>query len=343
MSAEPLATASLPSQTPAAVAASTGRRNARALPWLAAALAGIVLPVMLGDYALHLAVSGGILAIGGMSLTVLTGTAGLLSLGQAAFMAVGAFTAALLATQLGLGLLTALTVAAVLGLGLGSLLALLTLRASGLYLAVATFGFHYVVEIVASDIEIKVTQATGFLLNPPVVFGLVVDTQQRWWGLVLVALALVWAALSFLRRGHVGRAWTFLREDPAAAAVFGISQVRARTAVFALTSALTAAGGVLSAYHLGNVQAGSYSLHLAVAFLTIVALGGPGNLRGAIIASYVVLLLPVVIDGILRALSIPAAAHVAGIENIVLGTILAASLLKAPGRVLAWLRAEVRP
>lgn len=336
MSAGPLASASISGAAPA----SADGWNVRAILWSAAAVAGIALPVLLGDYALHLAVSGGILAIGGMSLTVLTGTAGLLSLGQAAFMAVGAFTAALLATQLGLGLLPAVAVAAVMGLLLGALLALLTLRVSGLYLAVATFGFHYVVEILASDIEIKITHATGFLLNPPVVFGVAVDTQLRWWGLVLAALALVWAALSFLCRGHVGRAWTFLREDLAAATVFGISQVRARAAVFTLTSAITAAGGVLSAYHLGNVQAGSYSLHLAVAFLTIVALGGPGSLRGAIVASYVVLLLPVAIDGTLRGLGIPAAAHVAGIENIALGIILAASLLKAPARVLAWLRKE---
>lgn len=334
MSVEPLAA---PAFSPAAPARG---RDLRALLWPVAAAAGVVLPLALGDYGLHLAVSGGILAIGGMSLTVLTGTAGLLSLGQAAFMAVGAFTAALLATQLGLGLLPAVAVAAALGLGLGGLLALLTLRVSGLYLAVATFGFHYVVEIVASDIEIKVTHASGFLLDPPVVLGFVVNSQLRWWGLVLVALALVWTALSFLRRGHVGRAWTFLREDPSAATVFGISQVRARAAVFTLTSAITAAAGVLSAYHLGNVQAGSYSIHMAVAFLTIVALGGPGSLRGALIASYVVLLLPVAIDGALRALNIPAAAHVAGIENIALGTILAASLLKAPSRVLAWLRRE---
>ncbi|WP_454917961.1 branched-chain amino acid ABC transporter permease [Xanthobacter sediminis] len=334
MSLEPLAAPSFSSTAPAR------RRDLRALLWPAAAALAVVLPVALGDYGLHLAVSGGILAIGGMSLTVLTGTAGLLSLGQAAFMAVGAFTAALLATQLGLGLLPAIVVAAALGLALGGLLALLTLRVSGLYLAVATFGFHYVVEIVASDIEIKVTHASGFLLDPPVILGFVVNSQLRWWGVVLVALALVWTALSFLRRGHVGRAWTFLRDDPTAATVFGISQVRARAAVFTLTSAITAAAGVLSAYHLGNVQAGSYSIHMAVAFLTIVALGGPGSLRGALIASYVVLLLPVAIDGTLRALNIPAAAHVAGIENIALGTILAASLLKAPSRMLAWLRRE---
>lgn len=336
MSVEPVAVSSFSPTNPAR------GWDLRTTFWPLAAILGAVLPVTLGDYGLHLAVSGGILAIGGMSLTVLTGTAGLLSLGQAAFMAVGAFTAALLATQLGLGLLPAIVAAAALGLLLGGLLALLTLRASGLYLAVATFGFHYVVEIIASDIEIKVTHASGFLLEPPVILGFVVNSQLRWWGVVLVALALVGTALSFLRRGQVGRAWTFLREDPTAATVFGISQMRARAAVFTLTSAITAAAGVLSAYHLGNVQAGSYSLHMAVAFLTIVALGGPGSLRGALIASYVVLLLPVGIDATLRVLGVPAAAHVAGIENIVLGTILAASLLKAPSRILAWLRKEDR-
>jgi len=310
---------------------------------LAVAVAAVIaIPAIVGGFPLQLAVTGGLMAAAAMTLTVLTGTAGLLSLAQGAFLSVGAFTAGVLATSFGLGILPALLIAAFFGLILGGGVALLTLRVSGIYLAVGTFAFHHVVEILTGDIEVKLTQATGFILTHPVLFGLTVDTPLKWWGLTVGVIALVFVALNFLRRSHIGREWTFLREDPSAAAALGISLLRSRATVFMLTSSITAAVGVLSAYQLGNVQAGNYSIHIAIAYLTIVALGRAGSLIGAIIASYVILLLPIPIEATLGLFGVDATSHIAGIENVLLGSILVFSLLNGPDRVLALIKGRLR-
>lgn len=311
-------------------------RGRRIVAWTVLALAAIVAPPFLGDYALHLAISGGVMALGAMALTVLSGTAGLPSLGTAAFLAIGGFGAGILATRFNLGLLPSIVLGGALGTLTGALVAALTLRVSGLYLAVGTLALQHVISIIATDIDIKMTFASGFLLDAPVIFGVPIDSPLRWWSLTVVLIALVYALLFYLLRGAIGREWSLLREQPSAAGALGVSATRSRVGVFALSSALIAAAGAVDAYHVGNVQAGTYTIHLAVAYLTIVALGGAGRLVGAIVASYVVVLLPVWISTALRWSGVDATSRVAGIENIVLGLILIFSLLCNRRRIASW-------
>lgn len=317
-------------------------RNASFIPSrapLLLALALLLAPFFLGDYALHLAISGGIMSLGAMALTVLCGTAGLPSLGTAAFLCIGGFSAGLLATQFGIGLLPAMLVGAVIGTLLGTLVALLTIRVSGLYLAVGTLALQHIISIVATDIDLRLTFASGFLLDAPAVFGLIIDSPARWWTLTLVLMALVFGLLSYLLRGAIGREWNLLREQPTAAGTLGISATRSRVGVFALSSALIAAAGAVDAYYIGNVQAGGYTIHVAVAYLTVIVLGGAGRLPGAIVASYVVILLPVLLTTLLRWLGVDAS-RVAGVENIALGLILIFSLVRGRQRLLQWLSAR---
>lgn len=309
----------------------------RASHLLVAAL--LLVPFFLGDYALHLAVSGGIMSLGAMALTVLCGTAGLPSLGTAAFLGIGGFSAGILATKLGLGLLPAMLTGAVIGTLLGTLVAFLTIRVSGLYLAVGTLALQHIVSIVATDIDIRMTFASGFLLEAPQVLGIAIDSPLRWWGLVLVLMALVSALFSYLLGGAIGREWNLLREQPTAAGTLGISATRSRASVFALSSAVIAAAGAVDAYYIGNVQASAYTIHVAVAYLTVIVLGGAGRLPGAIGAAYVVILLPVTLTALLRWLGVDAS-RVAGIENIVLGLILIFSLVHGRQRLLQWLSAR---
>ncbi len=239
-------------------------------------------PFLLGGYALHLAVSGGLMAVGAMALTVISGSAGLPSLGSAAFLAIGAFTSGVLATQLGLGLASSMFVSAILGLLAGVLVAALTLRVSGLYLAVGTLALQNVVHIVATDLDLKWTYAAGFMLDDPVLFGVTIHTLARWWILVLILMALPFCLFRFLLRSHIGREWSLLRVHPPAAAALCIFGAGSRVQVFALTSAVIAIAGALDAYHIGNVQADTYTVPLAVIYLTVAALGGASNLIGAI-------------------------------------------------------------
>lgn len=300
--------------------------------WLVALIA-LASPFGMGGYGLYVASSGGMMALGAMALTVLSGSAGLPSLGTAAFLAIGAFASGILSMQFGLGLVPAVGVSLAAGLAAGAGIALLTLRVSGLYLAVGTLALQHVVQIVATDLDLKLTYASGFMLDSPHIGGLVIATPIDWWMLTLALITLVYALFAWLQRGHAGREWAILRAEPTAAAALGVSSVRSRVTVFALTSAVIAASGAVDGYRLGNVQSASYTLHLAITYLTVIALGGAGRLTGAIIASYVITLLPDAISALLRAVNIDATSHLAGIDNMLLGGLLAFALLDGPARL----------
>jgi branched-chain amino acid transport system permease protein len=305
------------------------RRHPARLMIVAVVLAA---PFCFDGYGLYLAASGAMMALGAMALTVLSGSAGLPSLGTAAFLAIGAFTSGILATQLGWGLVAGAATAIVLGFLTGAVVAVLTLRVSGLYLAVGTLALQHVIGIVATDLDLKLTYASGFMLDAPHIAGVAIDTPARWWAFSIILIALTYSLFSWLQRGHVGREWSLLRAEPTAAAALGISVVRTRLTVFALTSAVIAASGAIEGYRLGNVQASGYSLQVAVTYLSVVALGGAGRLTGAIVASYAIVLLPEGISAALRATGIDATSHVAGIENMVLGLILVLALMDRRGR-----------
>ena len=290
-------------------------------------------PFYLGAYALHLAVSGGLMALGAMALTVISGSAGLPSLGSAAFLAIGAFTSGILATQFGVGLVPSMILSAVFGLMTGVLVAALTLRVSGLYLAVGTLALQNVVHVVATDLDLKLTYAAGFMLDEPVLFGVTINSLVRWWILVLILLVLTFCLFRFLLCSHIGREWNLLRVHPTAAAALGIFGAGSRIQVFALTSAVIAVAGALGAYQIGNVQADTYTVQLAVIYLTVAALGGSGNLIGAIVASYVIILLPAFISTVMGLLAIDATSRAAGLENGAIGVILIFALLRGPQRI----------
>lgn len=310
------------------------------LPIIAAAAAAAV-PLFGSPFALQIANLGGLMAIAAMALTVLTGTAGLLSLGHAAFLGIGAFTAGLLATKLGVPFLATVVMAGLVGLAVGALIAFLTLRISGLYLAIGTFALHYVVVLGLNDLEVKLTYAVGFIMPAASVLGLPLDDARSWWGFVVACLAVEYAALAWLVRSHVGRAWIVSRTNPTLAGALGTSLLRARMSAFMLTSFITAAAGAMAGYYLGIVVAANYTLHLAIVYVTVVVLGGLGSLAGAVVAAYAVTLLPYMIEGAMSAVGLTVMSGFAGLESIVLGIILAAVLLRLPGRGWAAVRKKI--
>lgn len=299
-------------------------RRLRASPVIALLLA---MPFILDSYWMSLAVSGGLLALAAMPLTVLTGTAGLLSLGQAAFLGIGGYTAGLLAHQFGLGLTASLFAAALIGLAVGLAVALATLRVIGLYLAVGTFALQFILQPLMQNMDVSLTQSTGFILSAPQLFGVPLNSMLRWWYALLAIGTLVFAWLRWLQITQIGRNWIVLRDNPTAAGVLGISREKARLGIFATTSAITAAVGALGAYYYGSAQSGAYSLHVAILFLSIVALGGPGSLRGSVVAAFIMITLSPVIEKIISSGNWLDVTRVGGLETIAVGLILMASLI----------------
>ncbi|MFK3664140.1 branched-chain amino acid ABC transporter permease [Ochrobactrum teleogrylli] len=287
----------------------------------------VAIPFALNNYWMSLAVSGALLALAAMPLTVLTGTAGLLSLGQAAFLGIGGYTAGLLAHQFGIGLTVSLFAAAFIGLVVGLVVALATLRVIGLYLAIGTFALQFILQPLMQNMDVSLTQSTGFILSAPQLFGIPLNSMLRWWYALLLIGTLIFAWLRWLQITQIGRNWVMLRDNPTAAGVLGISREKARLGIFATTSAITAAVGALGAYYYGNAQSGAYSLHIAILFLSIVALGGPGSLGGSVIAAFIMITLSPIIEKLISLGNWLDVTRIGGLETIAVGLILMASLI----------------
>src|SRR5690606_26422032 len=146
----------------------------------------------------------------------------------------------------GVGLTASIFIAAVVGLSVGALIALATLRVVGIYLAVGTFALQFVVQPLMQDMDVELTQSTGFMLADPQLFGIALDSQLMWWYALCALIAILYAWLGWLQSSHTGRRWVVLCDTPTAAGVLGISLQRTRLGAFALTSAVTAAVGALS-------------------------------------------------------------------------------------------------
>lgn len=301
----------------------------------------IVLPRITGSFGLHMSNVGTIMACGAMALTVLVGQAGLLSLGHAAFMAIGAFTAGYLASKFALDLSIAILLAGVVGAVFGGITAVATARAVGLYLAVGTLALQYVVELVLTDVEVKVTGASGFMLGSAYFLGFEIRTEPQWLVFTAGFAIFTFLLLRWISASHVGRTWICARDNQTIATALGISIPKTRISAFMLTSFVAAGVGALQGYYAGVVQISNYPLRLSIIYLAIVVLGHPGNLIGAIVAAYFMALLPHGLEAGLMKAGLGAGTG-AGIEDLALGIILCLGLLGVPQRVWARIRKAIQ-
>jgi branched-chain amino acid transport system permease protein len=271
----------------------------RSLPRiLGAALAGAALVVILSiklnafrDYQIaEIAVY--VTAVAG--LTVLTGLSGQISLGNGAFMAIGAYTTALMMLHLGWPFIAVLVIAAAVTAVAGAIVGVAAARLHGPYLAGATLLLGVALPSLAfvypglfgGDQGLNVVFTTpGFLgVNFPL---------SRWQAWVCSAVALVTLALlANLGRSRVGRSWRAVRDDEVAAALAGVNVARARILAFVVSATCAGMAGALLAIITELVAPGGFTITLSIALLTAAVIGGLGTLPGAIWGSLVIVLVP---------------------------------------------------
>jgi branched-chain amino acid transport system permease protein len=227
-------------------------------------------------------------------LTVLTGLSGQVSLGHGAFMAIGAWTAALLLIHLGWPFIAVLVLAAVLTAVTGAIVGVAAARLRGPYLAGATLMLGVALPSLAyvypgtfgGDQGLNVVYTTpGFLgANFP---------PTRWQAWICSAVALVTLVLlANLARSRVGRNWRAVRDDEVAAALAGVNVARARVLAFVVSATCAGMAGALLAIITGLVAPGAFTITLSIALLTGAVIGGLGTLLGAIWGSLVIVLFP---------------------------------------------------
>lgn len=247
--------------------------------------------------------------LGALSLNYLTGCAGLISIGHAAFYATGAMTAAITGTQWGWPFPVVLLAAAAMGALAGLLAGLPSLRVRGLYFVLSTLAVHYVVVYVFLEYQFKVFDVVGVPFKSPTIGPLELNTPTRWYFFLLPVVAVVYFGLRNALRNREGRLQLAMRDHELAATAMGADVRILRLKAFALSSAIAGMAGALYAYLLSNVTSEAFNIGFAIQFIAMIIIGGMGSLPGALVGAALWLLLPSVITGF--------ASQAAGSEGLV--------------------------
>lgn len=230
-------------------------------------------------------------AISALGQDLLMGRAGQVSLGAAAFMAVGAFMTAALDKSSWAPFPVPIVISALAGGFIGLLVGVVGLRFRGLYLALATLALQFIVSFAGQRYQSS-HSGGGLVVGIPKLWGITFSPGQSLLLMLFVVLLIVIVALSALYRRAPGRAWASIRQSETAAAVAGVDVRRWKLLAFVASSAVIAIGGSLYAYVLGTVSYVPFSLDLAVSILTIVFVGGLGSISGTLVGSVFVVMLP---------------------------------------------------
>ena len=263
---------------------------ALALVNVAAALGA---PLLLSDLDMRLTNLGLISAIAVLGLTFAFGYAGLIQLGQAAFVGLGAYMSALLAVKLGFSFWVGLPAGVLFAAGCAALIGLPLLRLRGHYLALATVGLNVSLEIVTRS---WVSLSGGFVgvsgIPGVTIFGWAADTDRRMYWVILAFLALACGLAWLVRHSHLGRAMIAVRDDEIAAAAAGVSITGTKVAAFTLSGAYGGLSGVLYAHYAAYISPSDFALVRSIEFLAMAVVGGESSILGAVIGALFFTYLP---------------------------------------------------
>jgi branched-chain amino acid transport system permease protein len=307
---------------------------------LAVALAvSAALPFIVSPFLLDLANQVLLASIGALALMLLTGFAGLISLGTAGLLGAGAYTVGVLVREVGAPFWVTLPAAAVVGAGLGLIFGLPSLRLRGLYLAISTLGLHFVVVYLGGEYEAREVLSTGVMIDSPSL-GRFTLTSGRAWYFVLLAFAAFALLVSVnLQRSRTGRAWRALRERDVVAGALGINVQRFKLLAFMITATMTTVAGALFAYFRNFVSIDAFSLYLTVQYVAMIIIGGMGSIPGALLGSGFVILFPYGIEAIAGYLPARFSNMVFALDYAAFGVVMILFLLLEPAGLMGiWQR-----
>jgi len=263
----------------------------------------LIFPFLANEYVLNLACLIGIACISAIGLNILTGYTGQISVGHAAFMMVGAYTAAILNTRYSVPFLLCLPAAGIMAAAVGSFFGTPSLRVKGLYLAIATLAAQFIIEWVINHWKwVSGGAFSSIYVNPPDLFGWTPATKDAeaiirykyYIIFVLLAVAIVFALNLF--RSSVGRAFIAIRDNDVSAEIIGINIFRYKITAFAISSFYAGVGGALYCFFYEVANYESFTLIISIDYLAMVIIGGLGSVLGAIYGAIFIPLLPIVLD-----------------------------------------------
>ena len=258
----------------------------------------VTLPLWGNPYVIYLINLSCIAVVAALGLNLLIGYTGQISLGHAAFIAIGAYTTAILSTKVGLPfwacLLASGGVTAIVGFGLG----VPCLKLKGLYLAMATMAFGVVIDFVVITWGKLTGGVRGINVAKVFIFGYPLDSDNKMYYFLVVLTILTVLAIKNLVRTRVGRAFIAIRDRDIAAEVMGVNITAYKVMAFTISSFFAGIAGAMYSYTMGYIHPDHFTLLLSVQYLAIIIVGGLGTILGSIFGAVFIVLVPELIKGI---------------------------------------------
>ncbi len=264
------------------------------LPLLAVSIFVVCLPLGISnDYFLVIFNVMALNALVVLGLNFLIGCAGQISLGHAAFYGLGAYTSAIVTTILGWPLWTGFLSALVVTALTGFLLALPTLRLEGHYLVMATLGFNIIVSICLNQMEDLTGGPSGFPGIPALhLGGLQIDTDRAFYFFIWITFLILFALFLNLHDSRIGRALAAIHDKELTARTLGIPTHAYKVGAFTLSAALAGLAGFCYAHYVTFISPKTFDIFYSVQVVTMVVVGGMGNLWGGLVGTVILTSLP---------------------------------------------------
>jgi branched-chain amino acid transport system permease protein len=276
----------------------------------------LIFPWLATPYWLNLANQVAIATIGAIGLNILVGYTGQVSLGQGAFMAIGAYSAGLLTLRLGLPWGVSIVGACLITAAVGTFFGLPSLRLKGLYLAIATLAAQEIIEWVVTHWTALTGGTEALVVPAPGMFGIRLNSDFAFYWLVVALAGATALFTANLFRSRVGRAFVAVRDQDVAAGVIGVDVFRTKLLAFATSSFFVGLAGALIAYYRNIVTWERFTLETSILYLAMIIVGGLGTIRGSFLGAALITLLPAGITTLGRALQETAPAVAVQLPNV---------------------------
>ncbi len=313
--------------------------NKGRLLWLAALLVLLLLPrvlpyIMDVSYYFYLIDLMGIYAIGAMGLGLLTGFAGQISIGHAAFMGIGAFFSGYTTLKMSWPFWLSLPCSGIVAGACGYALGFPALRLSGQYLAIATLGFGVAVPQILVKWEAVSGGFDGLKPPAPMLLGYKLSMEEDYYYLVLFSLLfMAWLAHNVVH-SRTGRAFIAVRDSETAAQAMGINLAHYKTLAFALSACYAGVAGSLYAHLVRFIGATDFNLGMSVNYLTMIVVGGLISIPGFIAGAAFITALPHAINSVSRSFPAGMKAVAQNLPQVLTGLILIMVVLYLPHGIL---------
>ena len=263
-------------------------------PYIAILAVLLFIPAFITNlYYIQVLIFIGIYIILTLSLNLLNGYVGLLSIGHAAFYGIGAYASAKLMMEVGLPFLLAMFGAGVIAGFFGYLIAKPTLRLSGIYMTLSTLGFNIILFLLLQNWMGFTNGPMGIMdIPPPVIFGYEVSTRIDYYYLILILVLLTLGSMYRLIHCRFGRALIAIRENELAAEATGVNTTRYKIQAFVLAAFYAGIAGSFYAHFIKFISPDSFYIYESFILLAMLAFGGQGNLIGPVVGAAILLVIP---------------------------------------------------